>query len=184
MNQNEAFFCRVYICCFSIFKIQFLTAAASQNAMRPQAPTNRYDAAGKTGNNGQPDSNNSSDSGYPFRSSNPQTSSSSSQHPLAPPGHPLSQLMSQQQQQQPPSSIMNYGAGGVNTTSSRYPFMNSSPAGGSHPAPPPGVPAPNSDKNWQDGLRALLPNINISFACKLNIDIFNSHFKILCFRTT
>lgn len=158
-----------------------MTIAVSQNGMRPQAPTNPYDTTGnKIGSNGQPDPNASGGGGgYPFRFSNPQTSSSSSQHPSAPPGHPLSHLMSQQ-----PPSMMNYGAGGgANTASSRYPFMNpsssshhssvQSPASGSHPAPPPGVSAPNSDKNWQDGLRALLPNINISFACMLNNGFFS-----------
>ena len=156
----------IYFSIDKIIKIFNLSSAAPQNQVRPQAPANAYDPS-RTGNNQPipPQDPSNGGTAYPFRFSNPQSSVPSPQTA----GHPLAHLMANQQQQQQQTAI-NYG--------SRFPFMSA----GQHQPPtqisgqsqpqqptrtPPGVPA--VDKNWQDGLRALLPNINISFSSKLKL---------------
>lgn len=144
--------------------------------MRPNAPTNPYDVQNPAK---IPQPNPLHDprnpAGYPFRFSNPgvgggQMSPAALQQQQQ--QHPLSQFMHQQHALSQPHHMTNYG--------SRFPFMQpqqqqqtqipisttvgltstTTTVNSSVP------PTPGQDKNWQDGLRALLPNINISFASR------------------
>lgn len=108
--------------------------------------------------------------GFPFRFSSPGAAAGGQPPPaLQQQQHPLSQFMGQQQPPTQPHHMANYG--------SRFPFMqqpspssqlSTNTAGCLTSATPTGhlPPSHGQDKNWQDGLRALLPNINISFASK------------------
>lgn len=153
--------------------------------MRPTAPVNPFmkPSANTNNNNIQQTTSplqNSSPS-FPFRFSNPQGSPRSTMGPVdsflqqQPPPPPP--------QQQIPNGIPNHASPYHPSYGSRFPFIQPAmnPLQKQHP-PSQNIPLStatttttsttitasseaSSDKNWQDGLRALLPNINISFAC-------------------
>ena len=169
-------------------KTSFFSFSAVQNLpqqnVRPTAPVNPYKmqnpnaepAASHNNNNGaQPTLQNPTTS-FPFRFSNPQAA-----RPAPAMAPPATSFIQQQQQQ---NGTTNHVPPFNSSYSSRFPFMQPSMNPLQQQQQSATIPLStattttttsttvssssetSTDKNWQDGLRALLPNINISFASK------------------